>query len=106
MKLYKTRNSEDRLNLKYSKKRSALRIGCRGNAHYIGFSALEFFVVMLISAVVFFVACAIGDLGRGYTARGGELLVILLPAIYYLGKRIIGDMLKDFVAIAKRWDAE
>jgi len=61
---------------------------------------------MLISAVIFFAVCAVGDSSRGYAARGGELLIILLPVIYYLGKRIIGDVLKDFAAIAKRRDAK
>ena len=40
---------------------------------------------------------------RGYTAIGGEYLLLLLPAMYYTGKRTILDWIADLRELKKGW---
>ena len=38
---------------------------------------------------------------RGYEAIGGEYLLLLLPAIYYTGKRTVLDWITDLRELTK-----
>lgn len=53
--------------------------------------ALELAVVLLVTVLVFAWGKQTALAERGYTAIGGEYLLLLLPAIYYTGKRTILD---------------
>ena len=39
----------------------------------------------------------------GYEAIGGEYLLLLLPAIYYTGKRTLLDWIAEFRESKKEW---
>lgn len=51
----------------------------------------ELVAVLLITAALFRWGQLTALAERGYTAYGGEYLLLLLPAIYYAGKRTILD---------------
>lgn len=69
-------------------KRSPLSVAC------------ELLVVLLITALAFAWGKRTAMIERGYSANGGEYLLLLLPAIYYAGKRTILDWITD---IRKLW---
>lgn len=56
---------------------------------------LELAVVLLLTAVAFVWGVQTARIERGYEAIGGEYLFLLLPAIYYTGKRTILDWIAD-----------
>lgn len=51
--------------------------------------AIEFILVILITVVVFRLACIAGEIERGYKAYGGEYFLLLLPFLYYAAKESI-----------------
>ncbi len=53
--------------------------------------ACELLAVLLITGTAFMWAKETAMAERGYEAIGGEYLLLLLPAIYYTGKRTILD---------------
>ncbi len=57
--------------------------------------ALEMLTVLLMTAAVFAWGRQAARIERGYEAIGGEYLFLLLPAIYYTGKRTILDWIAD-----------
>ncbi|MBS6063660.1 MAG: hypothetical protein KH972_07315 [Peptostreptococcaceae bacterium] len=59
--------------------------------------AIEFILVILITAVVFRFACIAGEIERGHKAYGGEYFLLLTPFLYYAAKGIAEDYkdLKD-----------
>lgn len=57
--------------------------------------ALELLAVLLLTALAFVWGKQTAQIERGYEAVGGEYLLLLLPAIYYTGKRTILDWVAD-----------
>lgn len=56
---------------------------------------LELAAVLLATALAFAWGKQVAQAERGYEAIGGEYLLLLLPAIYYTGKRTILDWVAD-----------
>lgn len=54
------------------------------------FAAAELTAVILITAAVFVLGKRAAMMERGYSACGGEYLLILLPVIYYIVKAMRG----------------
>lgn len=59
-------------------------------------AAVELAAVLLATAVAFAWGKRVALIERGYTAHGGEYLLLLIPAIYHIGKRIAEDWIADF----------
>lgn len=62
---------------------------------------LELIAVLLVTALAFAWGMRTAQAERGYTAIGGEHLLLLLPAMYYTGKRTILDWIADFRELKK-----
>ena len=58
-------------------------------------AAVELAAVLLATAAAFAWGQRAALIERGYTARGGEYLLLLIPAIYYTGKRIAADWIVE-----------
>lgn len=58
-------------------------------------AAVELAAVILATAAAFAWGQRAALIERGYTARGGEYLLLLIPAIYNTGKRIAEDWIKE-----------
>ena len=58
-------------------------------------AAVELAAVLLATAAAFAWGQRAALIERGYTARGGEYLLLLIPAIYYTGKRIAADWIAE-----------
>ena len=56
---------------------------------------LELAAVLLLTALAFAWGRQVAQTERGYTAIGGEYLFLLLPAMYYTGKRTLLDWIAD-----------
>lgn len=56
---------------------------------------LELAAVLLMTALAFAWGKQTAMIERGYEAIGGEYLLLLLPAIYYIGKRTLLDWIAD-----------
>ena len=65
---------------------------------------LELAAVLLVTAFAFAWGRQTAQAERGYTAIGGEYLFLLLPAIYYTGKRTILDWIADIRELWKEAD--
>jgi hypothetical protein len=63
--------------------------------------ALELAAVLLVTALAFAWGKQTAQAERGYTAIGGEYLLLLLPAIYYTGKRTVLDWITDLRELTK-----
>ena len=61
---------------------------------------LELAAVLLVTALAFAWGVQTAQAERGYTAIGGEYLFLLLPFMYYPGKRAILDWVTE---IRKLW---
>lgn len=61
---------------------------------------LELVAVLLVTALAFAWGKQTAQAERGYTAIGGEYLLLILPAVYYTGKRTILDWITD---LRKLW---
>ena len=57
--------------------------------------ACELLAVLLITGTAFMWGKGVALADRGYEAIGGEYLLLLLPAIYYTGKRTLLDWIAD-----------
>ena len=57
--------------------------------------ACELLAVLLITGTAFMWGKGAALSERGYEAIGGEYLLLLLPAIYYTGKRTLLDWIAD-----------
>ena len=55
----------------------------------------ELAAVLLMTALAFAWGKQTALAERGYNAIGGEYLLLLLPAMYYTGKRTIQDWIAD-----------
>ena len=56
---------------------------------------LELAAVLLVTALAFTWGVQTAQAERGYTAIGGEYLLLILPAMYYTGKRTILNWVAD-----------
>ena len=65
---------------------------------------LELLAVLLVTALAFVWGKQVAQAERGYTAIGGEYLLLLLPAMYYTGKRTILDWIADIRELWKEAD--
>ena len=63
--------------------------------------ACELLAVLLITAAAFMWGKSVALAERGYEAKGGEYLLLLIPAIYYTGKQTILDWIAEFREIWK-----
>lgn len=64
----------------------------------------ELAAVLLITALAFVWGKQTALAERGYNAIGGEYLLLLLPAMYYTGKRTILDWIADIRELWKEAD--
>lgn len=96
MRLYNTRHPAERLNIRYIREKRAFRLAARGLALYIYQAPLiEWALVLLVTLAAFRVGVMYAYLERGYQARGGEYLLLLIPPLYYAAKRTLLDWLAD-----------
>ena len=58
-------------------------------------AAVELAAVLLATAAAFAWGQWAALIERGYTARGGEYLLLLIPFIYYTGKRTILEWIAE-----------
>lgn len=58
-------------------------------------AAVELAAVLLATAAAFALGQRAALIERGYTARGGEYLLLLIPFIYYAGKRTLLDWIAE-----------
>ena len=58
-------------------------------------AAVELAAVLLATAAAFTWGQRAALIERGYTARGGEYMLLLIPAIYYTGKRVLLDWIAE-----------
>lgn len=58
-------------------------------------AAVELAAVLLATAAAFAWGQRAALIERGYTARGGEYLLLLIPFIYYTGKRTILEWIAE-----------
>ena len=56
---------------------------------------LELAAVLLVTALAFAWGKLAAQAQRGYTAIGGEYLLLLIPFMYYPGKRTVLDWITD-----------
>ena len=56
---------------------------------------LELLAVLLVTALAFVWGKQVAQAERGYTAIGGEYLFLLIPFMYYPGKRTVLDWIAD-----------
>lgn len=64
-------------------------------------AAVELAVVLLITVAAFAWGKRAALIERGYTAYGGEYMLLIIPAIYYTGKRTLLDWIAELRAIWK-----
>ena len=57
--------------------------------------ACELLAVLLVAVLAFAWGKQAARIERGYEAIGGEYLLLLIPAIYYTGKRTILDWIAE-----------
>lgn len=55
----------------------------------------ELATVLLVTVAAFLWGKQIAQIERGYDAYGGEYLLLLIPFLYYLGKRVLLDWTSD-----------
>lgn len=61
----------------------------------LGGMICELAAVLLVTAAAFTWGKQTAQIQRGYEAIGGEYLLLLIPAIYYTGKRALLDWIAD-----------
>lgn len=61
--------------------------------------AVELAVILLLTAGAFMQGRQSALVMRQGEGCGGECLFLLLPAVYYIWKRIVADWLRDFSAL-------
>lgn len=65
-------------------------------------AAVELAAVLTITAAAFVWGQRAALIERGYDARGGECLLLLIPAIYYIGKRTAKDWITELRELWRR----
>ena len=66
--------------------------------------ALELAVVLLVTALTFAWGMREAQAQRGYNAIGGEFIFLLIPAMYYTGKRVILDWINDIRKLEEKYN--
>ena len=95
-KVYTTKHPRERFNIRWNRRKSAFRLAARGLALYIYPGPLiEWSLVILVTLTAFRLGVIYAYLERGYQARGGEYLLLLIPPIYYAAKRTLLDWIAD-----------
>lgn len=61
----------------------------------------ELAAVLLVTALAFSWGKQAALAERGYEAAGGEYLLLLLPVLYYVGKRTALDWAKEFARLKR-----
>lgn len=62
-------------------------------------SAVELAIVLMVTVAAFMWGKRAALIERGYTAYGGEYIFLLIPAIYYPGKRATLDWIAELRAL-------
>lgn len=55
----------------------------------------ELVAVLVITIIAFGWAASAARIQRGYAAFGGEYMILVFPAVYYLAKKTILDWIND-----------
>lgn len=63
---------------------------------------LELAAVLLVTVLAFAWGVRVAQAQRGYNAVGGEFVFLLIPIMYYIGKRTILDWIADLRKLWKR----
>lgn len=58
-------------------------------------AVLELIAVICVTFILFEYGCTVAMAERGYSACGGEYLLLAFPMLYYAGKRTIKDLFAD-----------
>lgn len=58
-------------------------------------AVLELIIVLCVTVIAFEFGCAAAMAEQGYEAYGGEYLLLMIPAIYYPGKKTVQDWLAN-----------
>lgn len=66
--------------------------------------ALELAAVLLMTTAAFALGQTTALAERGYNAIGGEHIFLLIPAVYYIGKPVVVDWIKDICRLWKECD--
>ena len=66
-------------------------------------AAVELAAVLLATAATFAWGQRAALVERGYTARGGEYILLLIPAIYYTGKWTLLDWSAELRELWRIW---
>lgn len=69
-------------------------------------AAVERFLVLTATAAIFIRAHSYALAWRGYRAVGGELMLLLLPIIYYIVKQEIRDFAADVARLYRNTPEE
>lgn len=102
MKLYITKHPRERINIRWSHRKGAIRVAARGLALYIyPGPVIEWSLAILVTLAAFRAGVLYAYLERGYQARGGEYLLLLIPPLYYATKRTLLDWIADLRGMSK-----
>lgn len=64
----------------------------------------ELATVLLVTVAAFLCGKQAAQIERGYDAYGGEYLLLLIPFLYYIGKRVLLDWVTDLRELYKEDD--
>lgn len=59
------------------------------------FVGLELLAVICVTIILFKIGCTVAMAERGYSACGGEYILLALPMFYYAGKKAVKDWRTD-----------
>ena len=62
---------------------------------------LELAAVLLVTVLAFAWGMRVAQTERSYNTLGGEHIFLLIPAMYYIGKRVIQDWIADIRKLRK-----
>lgn len=65
--------------------------------------ALELATVLLVTVLAFAWGVRVAQAERSCNTLGGEHIFLLIPAMYYIGKRVILDWIADIREKEKGW---
>ena len=69
----------------------------RGAMRVAGYIALG-----VLGVILFRAGAAHAEAARGYRALGGEVFALLLPALFYVAYRTLGDLFRDLRETVRR----
>ena len=98
MKLFKTKQPCERLNVRRVKKGEILRIAHKGYSLHIKYnyirliiSAVKWLLIIIGTFFLFRWGQAAAFAERGYKAYGGEMFILLVPLLWWLIERSVKD---------------